>query len=607
MVYSRLIIYLFFIVGFLNAQTPKDIVYVEDLSSKQIMLKDEFLKPNSDFYTLVLSKLEKTDDPIEFFRRYKLTNAIAYKYGTNKEFYRVLSGVYPNYIEAKKAIKDLPDALFRFKPFHSKISRHQKIYNKNYNIKKITVNNTKSTSIIVPDSEDSKELKEELLKKSSKYYSISLASFNFTNENNIQKFFKYNDISDKAVAHLYGKDKNGVRVVYGLYNSYDEAQEAIKQLSKKLKDNSPFVQKVTTMQHFYQKYNDIEENNSVVKFDENKKNDEPEIVENKPDIKKDIKIIKKIEPPVTKRVLKVEEEIKKEKIVKKEPKIEKEKTPIEKKVKFIKDELLKHSKNKDIYFVEPEGGFNIVNEVFLNEDSSFYTIDLGEIKVEDIPLDKVIIQYNISNNALAYKYGKEKEFAKIVYGAFETKSQAQEKADELNNLGFKNNIKVTNIKEHQELYKQYHEDLIQEKKDEEKVVEKVVEKESNVVSQENDFLYVNGENKLKDAFLDKESNLYTITLITFHKNDINLGEFLEKNNLNSDIVAYSLGSQNNYYRVFYGAFETSNKTLEVIENLPYDLKKNKPYVSKVITNMRRFESYNNRDILTAIKNGKIIE
>ena len=209
---------------------------------------------------------------------------------------------------------------------------YEVITTKNYNIKKITVNNTKSTSIIVPDSEDSKELKEELLKKSSKYYSISLASFNFTNENNIQKFFKYNDISDKAVAHLYGKDKNGVRVVYGLYNSYDEAQEAIKQLSKKLKDNSPFVQKVTTMQHFYQKYNDIEENNSVVKFDENKKNDEPEIVENKPDIKKDIKIIKKIEPPVTKRVLKVEEEIKKEKIVKKEPKIEKEKTPIEKKV-----------------------------------------------------------------------------------------------------------------------------------------------------------------------------------------------------------------------------------------------------------------------------------
>jgi hypothetical protein len=265
--------------------------------------------------------------------------------------------------------------------------------------------------------------------------------------------------------------------------------------------------------------------------------------------------------------------------------------------------LLKHSKNKDVYFVEPEGSLNIVNEVFLNEDSSFYTIDLGEIKVEDIPLDKVIIQYNITNNALAYKYGKEKEFAKIVYGAFETKTQAQEKVDELNNLGFKNNIKVSNIKEHQELYKQYHEDIIQEGKDE-KVVEK---KEINSVSQDNDFLYVKDENKLKDAFLDKESNLYTITLITFHKSDINLGEFLEKNNLNSDIVAYSLGSQNNYYRVFYGAFETSKKTLEVIENLPYDLKKNKPYVSKVITNIRRFESYNNRDILTAIKNGKIIE
>ncbi len=602
MVYSRLIIYLFLLTGFLNAQTPKDIVYVEDLSSKQIMLKDEFLKQNSDFYTLVLSKLEKTDDPIEFFRKYKLTNAIAYKYGANKEFYRVLSGVYPNYIEAKNAIKDLPDALFRFKPFYSKISRHQKIYNKNYNIKKITVNNTKSTSIIIPDSEDSKALKKELLKKGSKYYSISLASFNFTNENNIQKFFKYNDISDKAVAHLYGKNKNGVRVVYGLYNSYDEAKEAIKQLSKRLRGNSPFVQKLTTMQHFYQKYNDVEDNNAVIKFDENKKLDETQVSDNKPKIIKDIKIIKKIEPPVTKRVLK--EEDKKEKIVKKEPKIEKKKKIIEKKVKFIKDELLKHSKNKDVYFVEPKDGFNIVNEVFLNEDSSFYTIDLGEIKVEDIPLDKVIIQYNITNNALAYKYGKEKEFAKIVYGAFETKSQAQERVDQLNNLGFKDDIKVTNIKEHQKLYKQYHKDIVQEEKIEDKVVEK---KETNFVSQENDFLYVKGENKLKDAFLNKESNLYTITLITFHKNDINLEEFLEKNNLNSDVVVYSLGSQNNYYRIFYGAFETSTKTLEVIENLPHDLKKNQPYVSKVTTNIRRFESYNNRDILTSIKNGKIIE
>ena len=62
------------------------------------------------------------------------------------------------------------------------------------------------------------------------------------------------------------------------------------------------------------------------------------------------------------------------------------------------------------------------------------------------------------------------------------------------------------------------------------------------------------------------------------------------------MLIFSLGSNNDYYRIIYGAYDTSKEALWVIESLDKNLLKNKPYVSKIRTTRKRFESYNNRDV-----------
>lgn len=602
MKHFKFILFLFFSACTLNAQMLKDIVYVEDKNSAQIKLKDEFLKDKTTKYTLVLAKLKKEDDPIEFFRRYKLTNALAYKYGKDKEFTRVLSGVYDNYINAKEALTKLPKELLKFKPYHSRIVWHQKIYNKENKLKKhIVKTSTTAENIISKDTEDTKRLKKKVLNKNPKGYSLVVASFKYKNKKRIITFFKDNGIEDKAVAHLYGKNNNYVKVIYGVYDTYGQAKNDIEKL-KSLKENLPYVQKLRTIRNFYKKYNN-EKKSDIVKLDVEKKVENEKKIINKEKKNKEIKVLKKIEPIVTKRVLKPEPK----KQLKKEPvKVEQKQTKELKKVKKEKKligKVLKESKHQDIYYVETKGNFNILNEVFLNEQSSFYTLDLGEIKVEEVPLDKLFIQYNLQDNALVYKYGENNEFARIVYGAYETKNSAKEGLERLKNLGIRTSTKVSNIQEHQKLYKQYHENILKEKK---VAIKEEVKKEINNGTQESDFIYINSSNKLKDAFENKDSKIYTITLLTIYKGDIDIKGYLQKNNLNSDVVIYSLGSQNNYYRFFYGAFNSSQDCFDAIENLDRNLKNNKPYVSKINTNIRRFESYNNRKFTDALKNAQMI-
>ncbi|XPV69231.1 MAG: hypothetical protein ACNI25_01345 [Halarcobacter sp.] len=611
MKHFKFILFCLSLIVTLNAQMLKDIVYVEDKDSSKTLIKDEFLNENTKKYTLVLGKLEKRHDPIEFFRRFKLTNALAYKYGENKEFMRVISGVYDNHIEAKKALKKLPEELLKFEPYYSRISWHQKAYNKNNMDKKdkIVVNSDKN-SVINFDTPEANNLKNKLTNKNPKGYSLVLASFTYKNKERIIAFFKNNGIEDKALAHLYGKNKDKVKIVFGVYNSYSEAKEDIKKLNDNLKLNSPYVQKLSTIRSFYKKYNNDAKTN-VVKLNVDKKVNNEENSVKKPKDNKYIKVVKKIEPPVTKRVL-----VKKEK---KEPiqktkkntptKVKKQivKKQVEIKQKGLISNVLKKSKIADVFYVESDGDFNILNEVFLNDESSFYTLDLGEINIEQIPLDKFFIQYNLKNNALVYKYGENKELARVIYGAYETKRNAKEILEKLTSLGFDTNTKVSNIQEHQKLYKKYHEEILNGKNIEKKQDNKIVVKSGNIIdTEDSDFIYVNSSNKLKDAFFNKDSSIYTITLITFNKDDIDLKDFLEKNSLNSDVVVYSIGSQNNYYRVFYGAYNSSKECLKVIDNLDEDLKKNQPYVSKVSTNIRRFESYNNRKIIDAINNAQMV-
>lgn len=612
----------------LNASMQDDVVYVENLDSEEKSLKDEFFNNETVFYTLSIGTLTlDKHDPIEFFRTYQMKNALGYKFGKNKKQVRVISGLYKTGTEATADIKNLDPRIQKNKPYSSKLKRHQLLYKeangliqKTNNLTKTKINtpsknqvNENKNSIYISQSDESKELKKEFLTNGSKYYSIALGSISLR-KSSIENFFNTYNVADKALAHIYGKNKDKARIIYGLYRTSAEAKEALRNLNNRLKKNKPYSMRMKNFQSFYKKSfpNGIN-NNSIVEFKVNNKKDREQAIA--PKISNEIKILKKIEK---KKVLKVEEKPKVTPVKQKKKNIEKpvvnKKTKIKKLVKkkelnkrkkenINADRFLKHSSLEDVYFIESDGNFNILNEVFLNEGSSFYTVDLGELKLDKTTIEEFFLKNKIEDNALSYKYGTKNEYARAIYGAYETKEDASKVIKKLN-IG-NEKLRVSNIKNHQKLYKEYHKDGYKQKK---QIV--VSTNNTDFTGNKNDIVFyesANEENLLKTEFFNRESPYYTITLITFLKDNMSAEEFLRSYDINDNAIAYSIGSANNYYRVIYGVYRSSQEAKNAIENLTYQLRRNTPYVSKVITNQRKFESYNNRVLENEMKNSKKIE
>ena len=615
MSFYKSLFFLFFTIITLNAQMQEDIVFVENKDSQEISLKDEFVNPNTRYYTLTLGTLVLSKhDPIEFFKINRLTNAVAYKFGEDKEYARVISGVYETGTQATNDIKNLHPRLKKYKPYSSKIKRHQKLFKEftnSSNLPKKSNIKTKSSglkesknSVFIEDSIEAKRLKEEFFKKGSKYYSIALGTVKF-DRNSIKKFFDYYDVGDKALAHLYGKNKDKVRIIYGLYPSKKEAREAIKNFSRKIKVNKPFYMNMSKFQSFYGKsFPNTNLENDVVEFKVNEKKELEKHVT--PKLSDEIKIVenpKKIIQAPKQVILppKVEEKkTEKPKVIEKPKKINKPK-PVERKVlkKIIQKskpkqvnknsgKFLKPSQLEDVYYVENKGSFNILSEVFLNDGSSFFTVDFGEIKLNEKSIEEFLRENNLDNEALAYKYGDNKEFARIIYGAFENKISANKAVENLNVTSVKD-LKVSNIKNHQKLYKVYHK------------IDSLPKKKTVKSSKPYDYYVAysqvgNKNNRLKDEFFNRGSSYYTITLITYLKDELDIDDYFAINYLYEDTLAFPIGSQNSYYRVIYGLYKTQQEAKDAIDSLSDELKKNLPYVSRIRTNQRKFESYNGRTL-----------
>jgi septal ring-binding cell division protein DamX len=104
----------------------------------------------------------------------------------------------------------------------------------------------------------SKELsfKEVFLSASEDKYSVNMATFS-TMENAI-RFMKENNITNQSFAFLFGQDEQYYKVMYGVFDTYQEAKEAIQLLSKEIRNNNPRIEPIHIKQDLFKKYNENE-------------------------------------------------------------------------------------------------------------------------------------------------------------------------------------------------------------------------------------------------------------------------------------------------------------------------------------------------------------
>lgn len=106
------------------------------------------------------------------------------------------------------------------------------------------------------NSDTNLSFKERFLRASSDKYSVNLATFTAM-ERSI-KFINMNKINNDAFAFLFGQEEQYYKVMYGIFDSYAQAKEAIGKLSQEIQNNNPKIEPIHIKQNLYKKYNEKE-------------------------------------------------------------------------------------------------------------------------------------------------------------------------------------------------------------------------------------------------------------------------------------------------------------------------------------------------------------
>lgn len=213
-----------------------------------------------------------------------------------------------------------------------------------------------------------------------------------TSEYQAKRFLQKHNILNESFSFSFGYKKPFQKIMYGIYNTKKDAKLALSRLSKSLKRNMPRVEKIFIKQNLYSKYNGTGGN-----FFNHKT-----IVDNS---KKNM--IRKVSYSI--------------------PKISKNKNSL--KYTNFKDKFLNASKNK-------------------------YTINLA-FSDSTKKAQRFLDRYNLSDNGFYFMYKGSKEYQRIMYGIFNTRTEALKVLNNFPSLLKKNKPIIEKINRKQKVYHKY--------------------------------------------------------------------------------------------------------------------------------------------------------
>ena len=192
-------------------------------------------------------------------------NSFVFNYGDEKEWTKVMYGVFASYDEANDALEKLNNIKEKYEPIIELLDSKQKLYYKynTYNplveIKKEVIK--EEPNVVTNEVEG--DFKETFLNAPANTFSINLATL--LDEESVRRFEKRYKNKIKFFIFKFGADTTYYKVMTGVFNSKSEAYDSIENLDDRLKQNKPRVENVQIKQKLYFKYNknNIEQDNIV--------------------------------------------------------------------------------------------------------------------------------------------------------------------------------------------------------------------------------------------------------------------------------------------------------------------------------------------------------
>ncbi|MGD9386126.1 MAG: SPOR domain-containing protein, partial [Thioalkalispiraceae bacterium] len=211
--------------------------------------KDKWiLTQNPGDFTLQLFGTNKQTNAEEFIQQHRLGDEAGYFYSRDdgKDWYRVIYGAFPDKAAAQQAASSLPASL-KVKPWVRRLDDIQASINAS---RKVTQRNrpktTTATAVSEPTSfplagASSAEYESWLWSQDPAKFTLQLLGAR--QSDSIKKFLrKYRKLNGKAVYfHTRHNDRDWYTVVYGVYETRKQAQQAIKRLPDELQTASPWI------------------------------------------------------------------------------------------------------------------------------------------------------------------------------------------------------------------------------------------------------------------------------------------------------------------------------------------------------------------------------
>ena len=238
---------------------------------------------------------------------------------------------------------------------------------------------------------------------------------------------------------------------------------------------------------------------------------------------------------------------------------------------FMKKKLQKKVKKKKVFSTN-----SVFKRSFLNAPQEYYTINITSLSSMN-EAEKLVTNEKIYENSFIFSYGEEKEWVKVLYGVFKTYEEANESLMQLESIKNRYEPIIEIIESKQNLYKKYHNDDIP----------------SNIIEPFIEETQVKDKASFKEKFLSASKEYYTINLATlFYEQDANRFENKYTSKLN--LFLFKFGKEKTYFKAVSGVFLSEEEALNAIENLPYELKRNKPRVEKISNKQNLYWKYNTK-------------
>lgn len=265
-----------------NAHTQEDIdlialasVFKKDEKSDEIkqsdtiedilLFKDKFLDTNDDYFTLYIGEFDTMYDTFAFIKNHKLSKqAFMVDILNDYKLKNIMAyGIYDNQDEANAVLTQLPKMDNKeYKVVSIKeIKEYYKTFIDGFDELRPKEFVETTTIKMAPKPPKpyftNKAFKEQFIQARPDSYTINVVTFAKLDDA-IQLVNKEN-IYDKSLIFRYGTNAEWIKVVYGVFETYDEAKAAMSQLSYDTRDKYfPVIEFIKDKQELFEKYKILE-------------------------------------------------------------------------------------------------------------------------------------------------------------------------------------------------------------------------------------------------------------------------------------------------------------------------------------------------------------